>query len=318
MICLIGIGGVSGSLDLYAITGNQAPSLREGWDGSIKDMETIILSNGVEMPLLGYGVYLVSPEECERCVLDAISTGYRLIDTAQAYYNEEGVGEATTKCGVPRSDLFIVTKVWITNTGEDNAARSIDESLRKLRTDYIDLLLIHQPYGDVYGSWRAMEKAYRDGKARAIGVSNFQKGRFYDFAYHADVKPMVNQLQCNTAMQQNGMQPYLAEYGTKMMAWGPLGGQGSDAIFSNETLKSIGLKYGKTASQVALRWLTQRGIVAIPKSTHRERMTENLDIFDFSLADCDMSAIARLNMHDEGAVNFNDPTFIKMLLDTYK
>lgn len=281
-------------------------------------MQTIKLSNGVEMPLLGYGVYLVSPEECERCVLDAISTGYRLIDTAQAYYNEEGVGEATTKCGVPRSDLFIVTKVWITNTGEDNAARSIDESLRKLRTDYIDLLLIHQPYGDVYGSWRAMEKAYRDGKARAIGVSNFQKGRFYDLAYHADVKPMVNQLQCNTAMQQNGMQPYLAEYGTKMMAWGPLGGQGSDAIFSNETLKSIGLKYGKTASQVALRWLTQRGIVAIPKSTHRERMTENLDIFDFSLADCDMSAIARLNMHDEGAVNFNDPTFIKMLLDTYK
>ena len=281
-------------------------------------METIILSNGVEMPLLGYGVYLVSPEECERCVLDAISTGYRLIDTAQAYYNEEGVGEATTKCGVPRSDLFIVTKVWITNAGEDNAARSIDESLRKLRTDYIDLLLIHQPYGDVYGSWRAMEKAYRDGKARAIGVSNFQKGRFYDFAYHADVKPMVNQLQCNTAMQQKGMQPYLAEFGTKMMAWGPLGGQGSDAIFSNETLKSIGLKYGKTASQVALRWLTQRGIVAIPKSTHRERMTENLDIFDFSLADCDMSAIARLNMHDEGAVNFNDPTFIKMLLDTYK
>ena len=318
MICLIGIGGVSGSLDLYAIKDNQAPSLRDGWGGSIKDMETIILSNGVEMPLLGYGVYLVSPEECERCVLDAISTGYRLIDTAQAYYNEEGVGEATTKCGVPRSDLFIVTKVWITNTGEDNAARSIDESLRKLRTDYIDLLLIHQPYGDVYGSWRAMEKAYRDGKARAIGVSNFQKGRFYDFAYHADVKPMVNQLQCNTAMQQNGMQPYLAEYGTKMMAWGPLGGQGSDAIFSNETLKSIGLKYGKTASQVALRWLTQRGIVAIPKSTHRERMTENLDIFDFSLADCDMSAIARLNMHDEGAVNFNDPTFIKMLLDTYK
>lgn len=281
-------------------------------------METIILSNGVEMPLLGYGVYLVSPEECERCVLDAISTGYRLIDTAQAYYNEEGVGEATTKCGVPRSELFIVTKVWITNAGEDNAARSIDESLRKLRTDYIDLLLIHQPYGDVYGSWRAMEKAYRDGKARAIGVSNFQKGRFYDLAYHADVKPMVNQLQCNTAMQQNGMQPYLAEYGTKMMAWGPLGGQGSDAIFSNETLKSIGLKYGKTASQVALRWLTQRGIVAIPKSTHRERMTENLDIFDFSLADCDMSAIARLNMHDEGAVNFNDPMFIKMLLDTYK
>ena len=281
-------------------------------------METIILSNGVKMPLLGYGVYLVSPEECERCVLDAISTGYRLIDTAQAYYNEEGVGEAITKCGVPRSDLFIVTKVWITNAGEDNAARSIDESLRKLRTDYIDLLLIHQPYGDVYGSWRAMEKAYRDGKARAIGVSNFQKGRFYDLAYHADVKPMVNQLQCNAVMQQNGMQPVLDEFGTKMMAWGPLGGQGSDAIFGNDTLKQIGVKYGKTASQVALRWLTQRGIVAIPKSTRKERMAENIDVFGFRLSYDDMAAIAKLNMHDEGAVNFNDPAFIKMLVDTYK
>ena len=281
-------------------------------------METIILSNGVEMPLLGYGVYLVSPEECERCVLDAISTGYRLIDTAQAYYNEEGVGEAITKCGVPRSDLFIVTKVWITNAGEDNAARSIDESLRKLRTDYIDLLLIHQPYGDVYGSWRAMEKAYRDGKTRAIGVSNFQKGRFYDLAYHADVKPMVNQLQCNAVMQQNGMQPVLDEFGTKMMAWGPLGGQGSDAIFGNDTLKQIGVKYGKTASQVALRWLTQRGIVAIPKSTRKERMAENIDVFGFRLSDDDIAAIAKLNMHDEGAVNFNDPAFIKMLVDTYK
>ncbi len=270
------------------------------------------------MPLLGYGVYLVSPEECERCVLDDISTGYRLIDTAQAYYNEEGVGAAIAKCGVPRDELFIVTKVWLTNAGEEKAALSIDESLRKLRTDYIDLLLIHQPYGDVYGSWRAMEKAYKDGKVRAIGVSNFQKGRFYDFAYHADVKPMVNQLQCNAVMQQDSIQPVLAEFGTKMMAWGPLGGQGSDAIFGNETLKQIGGKYGKTASQVALRWLTQRGIVAIPKSTHRERMAANLDIFDFRLTDGDMSTIAKLNMHDEGAVNFNDPAFIKMLIDTYK
>ena len=281
-------------------------------------MEYTTLSNGVKMPLLGYGVYLVSPEECERCVLDAISTGYRLIDTAQAYFNEEGVGAAIAKCGVTRDELFIVTKVWITNAGEEKAARSIDESLRKLRTDYIDLLLIHQPYGDVYGSWRAMENAYKDGKVRAIGVSNFQKGRFYDFAYHADVKPMVNQLHCNAVMQQDGIQPYLAEFGTKMMAWGPLGGQGSDAIFGNETLKQIGGKYGKTASQVALHWLTQRGIVAIPKSTHRERMAENLDIFDFRLTDGDMSAIAKLNMHDEGAVNFNDPAFIKMLIDTYK
>ena len=281
-------------------------------------MEHITLSNGVEMPLLGYGVYLVSPEECERCVLDAISTGYRLIDTAQAYYNEEGVGAAIAKCGVPRGELFVVTKVWVTNAGEENAARSIDESLRKLRTDYIDLLLIHQPYGDVFGSWRAMERAYRDGKVRAIGVSNFQKGRFYDFAYHADVKPMVNQLQCNATIQQDGIQAVLGEFGTKMMAWGPLGGQGSDAIFSNETLKQIGLKYGKTASQVALRWLTRRGIVAIPKSTHKERMAENLDIFDFSLTDGDMAAIAKLNRHDEGTVDFGDPAFVKMLLDTYK
>ena len=281
-------------------------------------MEHITLSNGVEMPLLGYGVYLVSPEECERCVLDAISTGYRLIDTAQAYYNEEGVGAAIAKCGVPRGELFVVTKVWVTNAGEENAARSIDESLRKLRTDYIDLLLVHQPYGDVFGSWRAMERAYRDGKVRAIGVSNFQKGRFYDFAYHADVKPMVNQLQCNATIQQDGIQAVLGEFGTKMMAWGPLGGQGSDAIFSNETLKQIGLKYGKTASQVVLRWLTRRGIVAIPKSTHRERMAENLDIFDFSLTDGDMAAIAKLNRHDEGTVDFGDPAFVKMLLDTYK
>jgi diketogulonate reductase-like aldo/keto reductase len=281
-------------------------------------MEHITLSNGVEMPLLGYGVYLVSPEECERCVLDAISTGYRLIDTAQAYYNEEGVGAAIAKCGVPRDELFIVTKVWVTNAGEENAARSIDESLRKLQTYYIDLLLIHQPYGDVFGSWRAMERAYRDGKVRAVGVSNFQKGRFYDFAYHADVKPMVNQLQCNATIQQDGIQAVLGEFGTKMMAWGPLGGQGSDAIFSNETLKQIGLKYGKTASQVALRWLTRRGIVAIPKSTHKERMAENLDIFDFSLTDGDMAAIAKLNRHDEGTVDFGDPAFVKMLLDTYK
>lgn len=280
-------------------------------------METLTLSNGVEMPLLGYGVYLVSPGECERCVSDAISTGYRLIDTAQAYFNEEGVGAAIEKCGVPRSELFIVTKVWISNAGEGKAALSIDESLRKLRTDYADLLLIHQPYGDVYGSWRAMEKAYKDGKARAIGVSNFQKGRFVDFAMHTDVKPMVNQLQCNVAMQQDGIRPYLDGYGTKMMAWGPLGGQGSDIVSGSETLKRIGAKYGKTAQQTALRWLTQRGIVAIPKSTHKERMAENLDIFDFSLTDGDMATIAGLNTHDEGTVDFNDPAFVKMLVETY-
>ncbi len=183
-------------------------------------MQEITLSNGVKMPLLGYGVFQVSPAECERCVSDALSVGYRLIDTAQAYANEEGVGNAWRKSGLKREELFLVTKVWIANNGEEKAAKSIDESLRKLQTDYIDLLLIHQAYGDVFGTWRAMEKAYHDGKVRAIGVSNFQSGRFFDFAHYVDVKPMVNQLQCNTLIQQTAIEPILAEFGTRMMAWG--------------------------------------------------------------------------------------------------
>ena len=280
-------------------------------------MEKIKLSNGVEMPLLGYGVFLVPPAECERCVSDALSVGYRLIDTAQAYANEEGVGNAVAKSGIKRDDLFLVTKVWISNAGEEKAAKSIDESLRKLRTDYVDLLLIHQAYGDVFGTWRAMEKAYRDGKVRAIGVSNFQAGRFFDFAHYVDVKPMVNQLQCNVLIQQDGIQPILKEFDTRMMAWGPLGGQGVDGVVKNPTLAAIGEKYGKTAAQVALRWLTQRGIVAIPKSTHIERMRQNLDIFDFTLTDADMAQIATLNQHDTGTVNFTDPAFIKYLIENY-
>ena len=183
-------------------------------------VETFRLSNGVEMPLLGYGVFQVSPEECERCVSDALSVGYRLIDTAQAYFNEEGVGNAWRKSGLKREDLFLVTKVWISNNGEEKAAKSIDESLKKLQTEYIDLLLIHQAYGDVFGTWRAMEKAYRAGKVRAIGVSNFQAARFFDFAHYVEVKPMVNQLQCNVMIQQTGIEPILAETDTKMMAWG--------------------------------------------------------------------------------------------------
>ena len=246
-------------------------------------METIKLSNGVEMPLLGYGVFLVSPDECERSVSEALKVGYRLIDTAQAYRNEEGVGRAWRKSGLRRDELFLVTKVWVSNAGEEKAAASIDESLRKLDTDYIDLLLIHQAYGDVFGTWRAMEKAYRSGKVRAIGVSNFQAGRFFDFAHYVDIKPMINQLQCNALAQQNDILPILNETDTKVMAWGPLGGQGADGIVKNETLSAIGTKYGKTAAQVALRWLTQRGIVAIPKSVHVERMQQNFDIFDFTL-----------------------------------
>ena len=280
-------------------------------------MEHIKLYNGVEMPTLGYGVFLVSPNECERCVSDALEVGYRLIDTAQAYQNEEGVGNAWRKSGIKREDLFLVTKVWISYNGEEKAAKSIDESLRKLQTEYIDLLLIHQAYGDVFGTWRAMEKAYRAGKVRAIGVSNFQAGRFFDFAHYVDVKPMVNQLQCNTLIQQIGIEPILAETDTKIMAWGPLGGQGVEGIVKSEELTAIGTKYNKSAAQVALRWLTQRGIVAIPKSTHKERMAQNIDIFDFTLTDDDMAQIAKMNQHDSGTINFNDPKFVKYLIENY-
>ena len=280
-------------------------------------MDTFRLYNGVEMPLLGYGVFQVSPEECERCVSDALSVGYRLIDTAQAYFNEEGVGNAWRKSGIKREDLFLVTKVWISNNGEEKAAKSIDESLKKLQTEYIDLLLIHQAYGDVFGTWRAMEKAYRAGKVRAIGVSNFQAARFFDFAHYVELKPMVNQLQCNVLVQQTGIEPILAETDTKMMAWGPLGGQGVEGIVKSELLAAIGAKYGKSAAQVALRWLTQRGIVAIPKSSHKERMAQNFDIFDFSLTADEMAQIATMNQYDTGNINFSDPQFVKYLIETY-
>ena len=280
-------------------------------------MKTIKLANGVQMPTLGYGVYQVSPDECEHCVSEALSVGYRMIDTAQAYHNEEGVGNAWRKSGIKREDLFLVTKVWISNNGEEKAAKSIDESLGKLQTEYIDLLLIHQAYGDVFGTWRAMEKAYRAGKVRAIGVSNFQSGRFFDFAHYVDVKPMVNQLQCNTLIQQTGIEPIHAEFETKMMAWGPLGGQGVEGIVKSNELEAIGAKYGKSAAQVALRWLIQRGIVAIPKSSHKERMAQNFDIFDFTLADEDMTQIAQLNQHDTGTINFGDPQFVKYLIENY-
>ena len=280
-------------------------------------MQTIQLSNGVQMPILGYGVFLVPLQEAERCVSDALQVGYRLIDTAQAYYNEEGVGEAIAKSGIKRDDIFLVTKVWVSNNGEERAAKSIDESLRKLQTDYIDLLLIHQAYGDVFGTWRAMETAYKTGKVRAIGVSNFQAARFYDFAHFVDIKPMVNQLQCNTLVQQNGILPELTAFNTKMMAWGPLGGQGAEGIIKSPVLVEIGAQYSKSAAQIALRWLTQRGIVAIPKSTHKERMAQNLDIFDFELTDKDMQTIATLNQQDAGFINFQDPQFVKYLIETY-
>ena len=276
-------------------------------------MQTVKLNNGVEMPVLGYGVFQVPPETCERCVSDAISVGYRLIDTAQAYYNEEGVGRAITRCGVPRSQLFLTTKIWITNAGEEKAAASIDESLRKLRTDYIDLLLIHQPFSDYTGTWRAMEKAVREGKVRAIGLSNFYPDRFVDIAEYAVIKPAVNQLKTNVFSQQWDAEAEMKPYGTHIMAWGPLA-QGDPDLQSNPVLAGLAEKYGKTPQQVALRYLVQRDIIAIPKSTHVERMKQNLDVFDFALTPEEMESIRPLDKPAGFRWSHRDPELVKFLL----
>ena len=275
-------------------------------------MEIVKLNNGIEMPILGYGVYLVKPEECERCVLDAISVGYRLIDTAQAYYNEKGVGNAVAKCGVPRNELFLTTKVWITNAGEEKAERSIDESLRKLRTDYIDLLLIHQPFSDYTGTWRAMEKAVREGKVRAIGLSNFYPDRFVDMAEYAEIKPAVNQLKTNVFCQQWDAETEMKPYGTHIMAWGPLA-QGGSELQKNPVLKALSEKYGKTPQQTALRYLLQRNIIAIPKSTHIERMKQNIDVFDFALTQEEMESIRPLDKPVDFHWSHRDPELVKFL-----
>ena len=277
-------------------------------------MQTIKLNNGIEMPVLGYGVFQVSPEECERCVLDAISTGYRLIDTAQAYYNEEGVGNAVTRCGVPRNELFLTTKIWISNAGETNAARSIDESLRKLHTDYIDLLLIHQPFSDYPGTWRAMEKAVKDGKVRAIGLSNFYPDRFVDMAEYAEIKPAVNQLKTNVFSQQWEAEVEMNLYDTHIMAWAPLA-QGNPELLTNPVLTALAERYNKTVQQVALRYLIQRGIIAIPKSTHTERMKQNLDVFDFALTPEDMESIRPLDNPDDFRWSHRNPELVKFLLN---
>lgn len=277
-------------------------------------MQTIKLNNGIEMPVLGYGVFQVSPEECERCVLDAISTGYRLIDTAQAYYNEEGVGNSVTRCGVPRNELFLTTKIWISNAGETNAARSIDESLRKLHTDYIDLLLIHQPFSDYPGTWRAMEKAVKDGKVRAIGLSNFYPDRFVDMAEYAEIKPAVNQLKTNVFSQQWEAEAEMNLYDTHIMAWAPLA-QGNPELLTNPVLTALAERYNKTVQQVALRYLIQRSIIAIPKSTHTERMKQNLDVFDFALTPEDMESIRPLDKPDDFRWSHRNPELVKFLLN---
>jgi diketogulonate reductase-like aldo/keto reductase len=276
-------------------------------------MKTIKLNNGIEMPQMGYGVYQVTPEECERCVSDALSVGYRLIDTAQAYNNEEGVGAAVAKSGIARQEIFLVSKIWISNYGYEKAKASIDESLRKLRTDYIDLMLLHQPFCDRYGAYRALEEAYKEGKVRAIGVSNFFPDHYIDFAENVSVVPAVNQVETHVFDQQIQAQKYMEEYGTHIMSWGPLA-EGRNNFFQNETLAAIGAKYGKTVAQVALRWLIQRGVIIIPKSTHIERMRENLDIFDFELSADDMAQIATLDTGKSLFFDHHDGEVTKMFM----
>ncbi|MBD5535420.1 MAG: aldo/keto reductase [Lachnospiraceae bacterium] len=276
-------------------------------------MEYTTLNNGVKMPMLGYGVYQVDPAEAERCVLDAISVGYRSIDTAQAYANEEGVGNAIVKFGVPREELFITTKVWISNAGYEKAKASIEESLRKLQTDYIDLLLIHQPFGDYYGTYRAMEEAYKAGKVKAIGVSNFYPDRFIDISHFAEIKPAVNQVETHVFQQQKTAKEYLKKHGAQIESWGPFA-EGKNDYFQNPVLKEIGAKYNKSAAQTALRFLLQSGVVVIPKSTHKERMEENFNVFDFYLTEEEMGRIEALDGGESLFFSHYDPEIVEWFM----
>lgn len=276
-------------------------------------LNKVILNNGVEMPIIGYGVYQVSPEECERCVSDALRVGYRMIDTAQAYHNEGGVGSAVKKSGISRDELFLVSKIWISNYGYEKAKASIDESLCKLGTDYIDLMLLHQPFCDRYGAYRALEAAYKEGKLRAIGVSNFYPDHFIDLASNVEIVPAVNQVETHVFDQQIEAQKLMKEFGTHMMAWAPLA-EGRNNFFTNPVLEEIGKKYGKSVAQVALRWLTQRDVIIIPKSVHIERMRQNLDIFDFTLSDEDMAAITTLDTATSLFFDHHAPEVVKMFM----
>ncbi len=279
-------------------------------------MEYVTLSNGVKMPILGYGVYQVTKEECERCVLDALQTGYRSIDTAQSYFNEEEVGSAIQKSGVAREDIFLTTKVWVEHYGYEEAKSSVFESMQKLKTDYLDLCLLHQPFADYYGAWRALEELYEAGKIRAIGISNFYPDRMVDIASFARIRPMVNQVEVHPFNQQKTAKEYMDKYGMQIEAWAPFG-EGRGGLFENEILRGIGVKYGKTAAQVMLRWHIQRGVVVIPKSTHIERMEENQNVFDFSLSDDDMQTIEAMDKAESSFFSHYDPAmvewFVKMV-----
>ena len=277
-------------------------------------MGFVTLNNGVKMPKVGYGVYQVSQAECERCVLEALSVGYRSIDTAQAYANEAEVGTAIAKSDIPRSDIFLTTKIWIANGGYEKAKASIDDSLRKLKTDYVDMMLIHQPFNDYYGSWRAMEEAYKEGKLRAIGVANFYPDRLIDLCYNAEVKPMVNQVETHVFHQQKVAHDIMKKYDVVHESWGPFA-EGRNDFFKNRVLNEIGAKYHKSAAQVALRFLVQKDVVIIPKSTHKERMLQNIDLFEFALDDEDLKAIAALDTGESLFFSHHDPSIVEMLLN---
>jgi len=278
-------------------------------------MKYVKLLNGVEMPILGFGVYQIPDlEECERVVLEAIEVGYRSIDTAQVYGNEEAVGNAIKKSGVDRKEFFITTKVWISNSGYEKAKASIEESLKKLQTDYIDLLLIHQPFGDYYGTYRAMEEYYKAGKLRAIGVSNFYPDRFVDIVNFVEIKPMINQVETHVFNQQIIPQEIMKEYGTQIESWGPFA-EGKNNLFTNETLVEIGKKYDKTAAQVALRYLIQRDIVVIPKTVKKDRMIQNFSVFDFELSEDDMKEILKLDKKESLFLSHFDPETVKFLIN---
>ena len=276
-------------------------------------MEYVTLNNGVKMPLEGFGVFQVpDPAQCEQAVVDAVASGYRLIDTAASYGNETAVGEAIRKCGVPREELFITTKLWVQDASYEGAKQAIQTSMDKLGVDYLDLYLIHQPMGDYVGAYRAMEEAYREGKLRAIGVCNFYPARLADLCETVTVMPAVNQVELHPFFQQENALALMKEYGVHPEAWGPFA-EGKHGIFTHPVLTKIGEKYGKSAAQAALRWNVQRGVTVIPKSVHKERMEQNLDIWDFTLSDEDMAEIAKLDLGHSEIVNHDDPAFVKML-----
>lgn len=273
-------------------------------------MNYVTLENGVKMPQLGYGVYQVTKEECERCVLDALKVGYRLFDTAQSYFNEEEVGNAIVKSGVSREEIFLTSKVWIDHYGYEECRKSVLESLRKLKTDYIDLMLLHQPFSDYYGAYRALEDLYDEGKIKAIGISNFYPDRMVDLASFTRIKPMINQIEIHPYHQQVFSKEWHDKYGVQLEAWVPFG-EGRKNMFELSELKEIGDKYGKTVAQVILRWHLQRGIVVIPKSTHLERMKENFNVFDFELAQEDMDVISKLDKNESSFFSHQDPSIVE-------